>query len=1014
MMSMFAAARFFRGLPQALRNVTGVESAPAPSSDKDLSDPLFEKLFEPDDAEFIDACYVKLLDRKADPLGFQVHLTALRSGVPKIKIAALLAGSEEGRRFSDLAITSQKGAEIASPKALLIKHLQAVRKISVRPFDELDVPMKAIGNLIVRSSKQTDDCTNATQRLPTTWVDLTTSIEWAYGVVGIVRAELELACGLKKIDPNIRFSIQVLEGFAEVESSQLQWLLQADNVVDAYLTYFGRQGTAERQFVSVEMADGPLFRHPYITGDTIVSAGWMDSKKEFFFSKLKDQNPAICIIYLIYDMILMKRETAHFYPAEDRARFRRYVEWACVHCDFLLFGGETAKRDLAQFQYMEGWRAPPGQAIRFGSDIAKSVDLNRAPEILNQIGVSGDFIITVGSIEPRKNHDTLYRAYLLALEMAPDLVPQLIICGRPVGRVGDLLDTIERDPRVSNKILTIVPTDPQLSALYANCLFTLLPTIYEGWSLTLPESLGHGKFCLAADTPPLREIGGELIDYIDPFDVRSWAIGIVEYSSDRSRLAERERMLRDNWPITRWQDTAVMASRALATFGAVRSYSSSHPRPPSIWFDITLTYMEWSGHITGIIRTELALAYYLIKLSPDAHFFAYTQGYYFEIHRSYLQWLIEAKDLTTAYEQFQAFWTSHESNMTGHRNPFHNTGPVEGHEADILRFPENSVLFFAGIDMDGTGEVRRTKAFYSNMMRDSVMTSQLLYDFTPMLFPQIHHPWTCTGYGPFVAHVSNSFDHIVYGGKTAQRDGQEIQRKNEWRTPPSDFIEFGSNLGFEAEAAPFVSTLKDQMQLLEMGILSDFVMTVGTLEPRKNHEMLYKAFLHILQHGLTERPLQLVFVGRPGWKTEDFRQILSEDERVKFRIIVVSPSDSQLNLLYRRCMFTLLPSFYEGWSLTLPESLSFGKFCIASDVEPLREIGRDLVEYIHPLDTYRWAERIAHYVDNLGEVRIWESRIREGWHPTTWRATTSRLIEILHNAHRAFMENRPTKDVTTS
>jgi glycosyltransferase involved in cell wall biosynthesis len=183
-------------------------------------------------------------------------------------------------------------------------------------------------------------------------------------------------------------------------------------------------------------------------------------------------------------------------------------------------------------------------------------------------------------------------------------------------------------------------------------------------------------------------------------------------------------------------------------------------------------------------------------------------------------------------------------------------------------------------------------------------------------------------------------------------------------------------------------------------------MTVGTFEPRKNHEMLYKAFLRILDEKMVKEPLQMVFVGKPGWKTDDFRQILAGDTRVKGKILIINPSDTELHALYRQCRFTLLASFYEGWSLTLPESLSYGKFCLVSDVDPLRETGRDLVEYIHPLDTYRWADRIAHYANNPAEVLVWEEKIREGWHPTSWSQSTARLIEILHDAHGEFVKHK--------
>ncbi|MCA3867586.1 MAG: glycosyltransferase, partial [Burkholderia sp.] len=142
-----------------------------------------------------------------------------------------------------------------------------------------------------------------------------------------------------------------------------------------------------------------------------------------------------------------------------------------------------------------------------------------------------------------------------------------------------------------------------------------------------------------------------------------------------------------------------------------------------------------------------------------------------------------------------------------------------------------------------------------------------------------------------------------------------------------------------------------------------------------------------------------LFIGGKGWNSDDFLKVFSEDERIKGKILLLRPTDAELNVLYRHCLFTLLPSFYEGWSLTLPESLSYGKFCLTSDCDPLRETGRDLVEYINPLDTYRWAERILHYSTHHEEVAAWEDRIRHGWKSRTWRESTEMLLESLRRAH---------------
>lgn len=73
------------------------------------------------------------------------------------------------------------------------------------------------------------------------WMDLTNSLRIFKGrVVGIIRAELEIAKNLHDIDSNIRFSICTGNGFREVKFSELEWLWNADSVSDAYIRHFKR------------------------------------------------------------------------------------------------------------------------------------------------------------------------------------------------------------------------------------------------------------------------------------------------------------------------------------------------------------------------------------------------------------------------------------------------------------------------------------------------------------------------------------------------------------------------------------------------------------------------------------------------------------------------------------------------------------------------------------------------------------------------------------------------------
>jgi len=1008
-------------------------------------------------ADLIRASYREILQREPDAGGFAHHLTALTSGVSKAAVVSAIASGEEacltGRSMAPISVSARNALFEEANDLPSWLRMDAVKRIVRRRqearFRKRTKAVQAEARLAVENQPASNPPLVEISRIPPPqwdtsvreahsrrapgsdlWLDLTTAFQWTGGVVGIVRAELELACGLKKVHPAVRFSMLVDQGFAEISESELKWLLDAPNVADAYMKFFGRYPGLEGkgQSLHVSTPDREGFFHPYRAGDVIVAAGWMDSQKEPHFTRLKNETAGIYLVYLIYDIIMLLDETKHFYPREGRERFAKYIEWASLNCDLLLYGGQTAKNDTESYLKNHGMHVPPGRAIRFGTDIVKTPTGAAGPSLLENLGITGDFVLTVGSIEPRKNHETLYRAYLMAIEEAGDSLPQLVIVGKPMWRADDLMNILTRHPVLKGRVLCLKATDLELAALYENCLFTLLPSLYEGWSLTLPESLGQGKFCLCSDTPPLREIGGDLVDYVEPFDVRGWAEKLILYSSDKRLLARKTAKVVAEWPTTRWVDTAQMfvdevlkhkaAKRAVrpaiqrpapepaVVMGAAPAHKSATVKwsSPTIWMDLTLSYLQWTGGVSGVIRAELEFARTLKQLRPDTRFFGYQtyHDYFFEIDPSYLQWLFEADDLATAYKSFHDFWIPREEQGTGHRNPFFkHERPLEGHVAHLPSFPQNSVVFFAGIDSDGSGTLHRSKDVQKLVApNSSVITSQLIYDLTPLKCPQFHTEPTCHGFHAFFDQISNHFDHIVYGGRTAQKDGIALQKELNWRSPPSAFIEFGSDIKGRDQRDSAGAFSSEAHALAELGIMSDFVISVGTIEPRKNHDVLYKAYLTLLRQHRLKAPLQMVFVGKPGWNSADFLATLRDDDRVRGGILIMTPTDEQLDLLYRHCRFTLLPSFYEGWSLTLPESLAYGKLCIAADVEPLREVGRDLTEYVHPLDTYAWASKIAEYANNPKRLRQMEARIRNNWKARSWKSSTTMLLDELDRAHR--------------
>ncbi len=929
------------------------------------------------------------------------------------------------------------------------------------------------------------------------WMDMTNSLKvWQGGVVGIVRAELEIAKNLKRIYPELKICAdEPGKGIKEIPEEKLEWLWDADSVVDAYLIAMERthlikeesnKETVKETEQDTEMPAGlrnayaysdsrlrrmerganlikeqtpkllrpfgyllfglayiPVkgyssarvflrnrkekkiqpkaasgaavekeeFYHPFQEGDTAFSVGWYTSNKEEQFSKVKAELSNFYLVYLVYDLIIIKEGTTQFYP--EREEFRRYFEWITNNCDMVLYGGKTAQTDAENYQRKKGLRVPQGDYIKFGADVREQHSKLSATEVLKKFDIQKPYILTVGSIEPRKNHEVLYKAYsVLASEKRLEGMPEIIIVGGEY-RCENFRDAVRLDPKIKGKIKILHPNDEELDVLYQNCLFVVLPTLYEGWSLTLPEALGYGKLCLTSDVPPLREVGENFVEYVDALNPVAWAEVICKYAGDRELIRQKEELIKREWKKVTWSDSANKILDALKNL-------DRSDRKGTLYYDLSLVWsLSFSGaHVSGILRTTLILARYLAHIFPQMHFFALsTVRGYIEINRKMIADILGVQNIEESFEHVRYALMNAQGNRETDsdkakmgaeikeaawlmcsilpqkmqksilKKRYGGNSPTEEKGWLEVPFHKNDMIFSAGTGYD--------IKIYDELLRVKEEIGfrfvQLIYDFTPVLLPQVHRKETIEYYLPFLEYSSKLSDVVFYGGETAMRDGIAYQKENNLPVREGRAIRFGSNI----VAAKKENKQADKDILKGLGVTGAFIIAVGSIEVRKNHETLYLAYLRMME---TEEELpQLIFVGYPGWKTEELIRTICSDERIWDKILIRTPSDEQLDVLYRHCMFTVLASHYEGWSLTLPESLNYGKFCIASKVEPLMEIGKDFIDYVQPWDVAGWAEKILYYFSHPEVLKEREAYIEKEWHAVSWEECAEQVAKELRN-----------------
>lgn len=195
-------------------------------------------------------------------------------------------------------------------------------------------------------------------------------------------------------------------------------------------------------------------------------------------------------------------------------------------------------------------------------------DAKELQRVRQTYGMEGNYILSVGSIQPRKNLNRLIAAYSSLRHTLPEgKLPQLIVVGKLAWLYEETVRAISEQGLEKSIILTGYVPERDLPALYSGALCFVYPSYFEGFGLPPLEAMKCGTAVIVGYRTSLPEVVGEAGLLVDPFDIESIAaaIGKVINDSDfRSQLIvkglERARLF--DWRQTARQTLAVYKKAA--------------------------------------------------------------------------------------------------------------------------------------------------------------------------------------------------------------------------------------------------------------------------------------------------------------------------------------------------------------------------------------------------------------------------------------------------------------------
>ncbi len=263
-----------------------------------------------------------------------------------------------------------------------------------------------------------------------------------------------------------------------------------------------------------------------------------------------------------------------------------------------------------------------------------------------------------------------------------------------------------------------------------------------------------------------------------------------------------------------------------------------------------------------------------------------------------------------------------------------------------------------------------------------------IHDLGYLRYPQAH-----TRLSRLYLHLSTIFSARAARQVIAISEATRRDLVTNYKINPRKIkvVYHGRDPGF----APVLDGVRIEETAARYGVSKPYCLHVGTLQPRKNLDMLVEAWSRLREK--MERPPQLLLAGKRGWLYDSLIRAVesrSMGDLIKFADYV---EQGDLPVLYSGALAFTFPSLYEGFGLPPLEAMSCGTPVLASSASSLPEVVGDAGLLLDPQDPGAWSDAVQRIMEE-GELR--QRLSRKGLERAalfTWERCARETLDVLRD-----------------